>query len=110
MYTDQDISTLARIKELSDNGLTQADIETKLPIVQDKKELITNSLALIPSIAQELESIKDHQNNLLGTIEKLQSELIEEKERSKETEKQLQDQIQKLSEKINKPWWKKITG
>lgn len=90
-YTDQDISTMARIRDLSNDGLNLKQIKERLSIVDHQEEnQISKSLELIPSIAKQLQAFIDYEHS---TNEKIDL---------------LFKRIEDLENFINLPWYKKI--
>lgn len=90
-YSDQDIITLGKVRDLSNEGLTHKDIKDRLNIVDLQEENpVTKSLELIPSIAKQLQAFADYQHN---TNEKIDS---------------LSNRIDELETFIKLPWYKKI--
>ena len=86
LYTDQDLETLQRIRELSDQGNTSDEIRQALgeiiTIDQVDDQQPSSSLALIPAISKEFESLhailkqmSDDQQTLKDEIAALRREL-----------------------------------
>jgi len=104
-YTEQDIVTLGKIRDLASSGLNHELIAERLPLIEDQKEPIDNALALIPTVAKELEAFKDFQVSIMQTVKTLEDDLNAEKNKTTE----LGEKITELENYISLPWWKKIT-
>ena len=84
-YTDQDIETLANIKSLSDDGKTLDQIREILGdivVIDDQGDQPVTSLAVIPAIIEQYESLDQKLDQLLIEIEQLRAE-------------------------VKRPWWKR---
>lgn len=90
-YTDQDIVTLARIRDLSNEGFNHNQIKDRITIIDHQEENpITKSLDLIPSIAKQLQTFVDYQHQTNDQINLLTK------------------RIDDLESFIKLPWYKKI--
>jgi len=105
-YTEQDIITLGKIRDLAKSGLTHEVISERLPLIEEQSEPIDNALALIPTVAKELEAIKDNQSSIVQIIQQLQDDLEDQKTANLELQKKVND----LESFNNLPWWKRITS
>lgn len=96
-YQESDIATLQRVVQLRSDGVSLEDIPAQLATVQPEEVKPENSLALIPAIATEFQSLHDQ-------ISQLQTD-------QESREKRLQDQIDQLKDELQAqkiPWWKKL--
>ena len=85
-YTDQDIETLANIKSLSDSGKTLDQIREILGdivVIDDQEDQPVRSLAVIPAIIEQYESLDSKLDQLLA-------------------------EVAQLREDARKPWWKHL--
>lgn len=90
-YTDQDIIILAKVRDLSNDGLNHNQIKDQLQLVDPQEtNPIDKSLVLIPSIAKQLQAFQDYQTSTNNQIEMLSKK------------------IKDLENYINLPWYKKI--
>lgn len=96
-FTEADIATLQKVVQMRAEGVSLAEIPGQLVTVQPEEVTIDNSLALIPAIATELQSLHDQISQLQASqdekITALQSKL---------------DQLTQELEQIKTPWYKRI--
>ncbi|MCB2173576.1 helix-turn-helix domain-containing protein [archaeon] len=97
-YTDQDVNTLARIRDLSNSGLTHAQIKERLEVVEVKEDQPGSNLLLIPSIAKELQTFRDFQQSTSQRITDLTNQ-----------NESLIQRVNDLENFVSLPWYKKIT-
>jgi DNA-binding transcriptional MerR regulator len=78
-YTDQDIATIARIRELTAQGLTSEDIKPQLDktVVQDQDQETALTLPIViqkfQDLTHQLETIQDQANQQAQQLEKLRT-------------------------------------
>lgn len=95
-YTNTDVITLKKIKELTRSRKTENEIRSALQIIQDQPpepENQVNALALLPQIAAEFEQLRINQATTQTTIDQLQKRL---------------DQLEKEAAERRLPWYKRI--
>ena len=96
LYTDQEILTLQKVRDLAGQGLTVTQIAERLDVVVDQ-EPPANALALLPSILQEFEEIRSR----LAQMETDQQSQLDA----------LRVQVDQLAQELERqrrPWWKRL--
>jgi DNA-binding transcriptional MerR regulator len=103
-YTEQDITTLARARELLSSGKSPSEVNKLLSVITTDEQLPDNTLALIPSISQALAQALD-------TAQTLRADVDQHDKRLNETESKLLELSNRLDELVsakNTPWYKKL--
>ena len=76
MYTDQDLETLAQIKSISADGKTLDQIREALGetvIVETDEDQPTSSLAVIPAIIEQYESLDSKLDQVLERLDRIEN-------------------------------------
>jgi len=76
MYTDQDLETLAQIKSMSADGKTLDQIQEALGetvIVVTDEDQPTSSLAVIPAIIEQYESLDSKLDQVLERLDRVEN-------------------------------------
>jgi len=76
-YTEGDIDTLSRARDLMRTGLSPSEVNERLPIVNRDQEAPSDALAMIPSISTALADGEARDNILAQKIEELDERLAE---------------------------------
>jgi len=98
-YTEQDIATLARARELL-RSHSPEDTNKLLAVIDDKPPEPNSSLALIPAISEALTELTDAAISLRAEVDNIT-------ERQALTDEQLAEVLKKL-EHLEQPWYRKI--
>lgn len=94
-YSDSDIVTLGKIKELS-RKLPLAQIGPRLPVVEEQPPP-ESSLALIPTIAKELERLDTERQAVTKGLDELRAAFQADHER-----------LERWQKWAALPWWKRL--
>lgn len=76
-YTEGDIDTLSRARDLMRTGLSPSEVNERLPVVDRDQEAPSDALAMIPSISTALADGEARDNILAQKIEELDERLAE---------------------------------
>lgn len=96
-YTDQDIATLGRIRDLAQR-MPLDQIGPLLSVVETHEET-ANALALVPSIALAIEQAAAQSAQALQRIEQLEALQADQAE-----------ELRRLREWLALPWWRRFWG
>lgn len=96
-YSEEDINTLRRVRELTGQGMTIERIKTQLRLVEEPPEKKTDALALVPTIAGELARMDDNYRAVARELE----ELRQDRERDRE-------RLERLEQWAALPWYKRL--
>ena len=86
-YTDEDLSTLRKIRAYIGQGLSADDIRDRLDVVEAAAAQ-DSALALLPTVLQHFE-------NIAQTLSSQQAEI---------------DDLRKQIGALNRPWWRRLLG
>lgn len=116
-YAESDIVTLARIRKYSDEGMSDEEVKARLQIIEEAPT-DKSALALVPSLAKELEHAQSTARNALALVESLVASVerlphlesqIAALAASLEEEKAARLQLEKdLQAYKDRPWYKRI--
>lgn len=95
-YSEQDINTLRRVREMTGRGLSLETIRQQLTIVEAQPPA-GETLAMVPTIAQELSRLDEFSRSVFGELEKLRAAWQEDHAR-----------LEKFSRWAALPWWKRF--
>ena len=96
-YTEGDINTLRRVRELTGQGYTLARIKQELSIVEEPQQGRADSLSLVPTIAGKLARMDDLYRGVMSDLDTLRAD--HENDRAR---------LQKLERWAALPWWKRL--
>jgi len=111
-YTEQDIATLARARELLREGKSPEQVNNLLGVVGSTNANPDTALALIPSISQALTEALDTARSLRAEVDIMHGDITSHDERMSEAERKLSEMAAKLAQiesDKNTPWYRKIT-
>lgn len=116
LYTDQDLLVFARIKDLSSANVPLDLIGPRLNVQsQDTAKPQESALALIPTVATELENAnaiaraaQAKADELENRLEQLAEQLTEKLENQKTQLDQQNTQLEKIKRWAALPWYKKL--
>ena len=95
---------IRRVREVYAQDRALEEIDALLRVIDDQHEDEEATLALVPSILKELTRILDVAQTVRVEVEDL-SDKMEEIEKD---QIDVKDELARLSEKVNRPWWKRI--
>ena len=98
-YTESDIALMRKVRELTGQGMSLAEIRQALTVVSEtpERQEEVSSLSLIPAISSELDRLDSAYHQVLSELEKLRAAHEGERER-----------LQALEEWLSLPWWKRL--
>lgn len=98
-YTEQDINTLRKARELTSQGESLASVKLSLSLVEEETSLpaSADSLALVPTISAELARMDDLYRAVAMELDQLRSSAMEDHER-----------LRRLESWASLPWWKRL--
>ena len=94
-YTDQDIVTLGRIKQLIRERKTPDEIRQLVNLVTDRPD--ETALASMPAVLEQFDQLR-------GQLASMQDQLAKTQDRLTKTE----DQLASLEEYLKKPWYRRL--
>lgn len=103
-YTEQDIATLARARELLREGKAPKQVNELLSVVSDAEPSPEQTLALIPSISQALTEALDTARALRVQVD-AHEQLVSEHERKLS---ELAERLAQIEQDAQTPWYHKI--
>ena len=100
-YSESDIALLKRIREMTGEGVSLAEIRQALTIkILDEAEpepTADNTLMLVPAIAGELARIDESHHRLTRELERLLTERQDDRQR-----------LERLEAWLSLPWWVRL--
>jgi DNA-binding transcriptional MerR regulator len=103
-YTEQDITILARARELLSNGHSPGEVNNLLSVISTEEQAPESTIALIPSISEAL-------TEALDTARTLRAEVDNHEQRISDYEHKLSEIANKLDaieNTQNTPWYRKL--
>lgn len=104
LYTEHDILTLARIKELRSKHIPQDEISNLLRVEPIGPEAEESVLSLVPSLAGEIESASKQSRIALARVEELTAQLV----KIAGAQGRQAAQLAALQYWAALPWWKRL--
>ena len=103
-YTEQDITILARARELLREGKSPDQVNSLLSVVSDAEQSPDKTLALIPSISQALTEALDTARSLRVQVDAHELRMSDAEQRISE----MADKLAQLESDKRIPWYRKI--
>lgn len=110
-YTEQDIATLARARELLSEGKSPEQALSLLAVMRTEEQTPDKTLALIPSISQALTEALDTARLLRSQVSELSEHQNQQDERMSDAERKLAEMAAKLElleREQQTPWYRKL--
>lgn len=110
-YTEQDIATLARVRELLSEGKSPEQANSLLAVMSTEQPSPDTTLTLIPSISQALTEALDTARLLRSQVSELSEHQSAQDERISDAERKLSEMASKLEQltlEQQTPWYRKI--
>lgn len=109
-YTEQDIATLARARELLSEGKSPEQVNNLLSVISADASP-ESTLALIPSISEAITEALDTARALRSEVSELSEHQTQQDARMSDAERKLVEMADKLSQlerDYKTPWYRKI--